>query len=304
MGESLACENVRGMTRSPQLCLGTVQFGLPYGITNQAGQVPEAEVRRILDLAAASGISLLDTAQAYGTAETVLGRCWPTGAPRLLISKLPAGAPRQSWEESLMTSLHRLQASMLHGFLLHRASDLLAAEGEALLEWLEGLRHRGLVGHIGVSIYEASELIGLPLDRLQIVQLPVSVYDQRLINDGTVRKLNELGISVHARSIFLQGLLLQSTNQWPAHLSDSFRCHHERWLEYLRQKRLSPLAGALGFIRDYLDVEAALCGVVSSRELSEVLQAWNQLGNATSEMLQDWSWGNIVDIDPRTWPNK
>ena len=154
------------MTHTPKLCLGTVQFGLPYGITNQAGQVPEVEVSRILDLATASGIELLDTAQAYGTSEMVLGRCWPKGAPRRLISKLPAGTGQESWEESLVASLERLQTPQLDGFLLHRASDLLASEGKALMDWLEGLRERGLVERIGVSIYVASELDGLPLDRL------------------------------------------------------------------------------------------------------------------------------------------
>ena len=73
----------------PQLCLGTAQFGLPYGITNQTGKVPEGEVRKMLKLAAESGIQLLDTAQAYGAAEGC-GRCWPTNTSRRLISKLPA----------------------------------------------------------------------------------------------------------------------------------------------------------------------------------------------------------------------
>ena len=119
------------MTSSPQLCLGTVQFGLTYGVTNQAGQVPEEEVLRILDLAASSGIELLDTAQAYGTAESVLGRCWPEDKPRRLISKLTARTGRQSWETSFVASLHRLQSPKLDGFLLHNASDLLAPDGGA-----------------------------------------------------------------------------------------------------------------------------------------------------------------------------
>ena len=112
------------MRSSPQICLGTVQFGLPYGVTNQAGQVSEEEVCRILNFAATSGISLFDTAQAYGTSETVLGRCWPQNAPRSLISKLPAGAPRDQWENCFRTSLQRLRVPKLEGFLLHRASDL------------------------------------------------------------------------------------------------------------------------------------------------------------------------------------
>jgi aryl-alcohol dehydrogenase-like predicted oxidoreductase len=290
------------MTHAPQLCLGTVQFGLPYGVTNQTGQVPEEEVRRILDLAAVSGIGLLDTAQAYGTAETVLGRCWPTDSPRRLISKLTTGAPRQSWEKSLFTSLQRLQAPKLNGFLLHRASDLLSTDGKALLDWLEGVRDRGLVERIGVSIYDASELEGLPLDRLQLVQLPLSVYDQRLIRNGTIGRLQDLGIAVHVRTVLLQGLLLQSPHHWPDHLSPAFRDHHARWLGHLHKGGLSPVAGALGFVRACEGLEAVLVGVVSARELAQVLQAWNQADAATAEAPLDWAWENMVDLDPRRWP--
>lgn len=290
------------MTHAPQLCLGTVQFGLPYGVTNQAGQVPEEEVRQILDLAVSSGIQLLDTAQAYGTAETVLGRCWPIGAPRRLVSKLSPGRGRQSWEESLITSMERLQAQKLDGFLLHRASDLLASDGEELLDWLEGLRDRQLVERIGISIYDTSELEGLPLDRLQIVQLPLSVYDQRLIRNGTVDRLKDLGISVHVRSVLLQGLLLKSPHHWPVHLSPAFREHHARWLEHLHKEGLSSIAGALGFIRACEGVEAVLVGVLSGQELAQVLQAWSQSETASYETALDWAWQNVMDLDPRRWP--
>ena len=290
------------MSHLPELCLGTVQFGLPYGVTNQGGQVPEEEVRRILDLAAASGISLLDTAQAYGTAEKVLGSCWPADAPRRLISKLPAEAPRQRWEESLVTSLQRLQTPKLHGLLLHRAADLLAPDGDELLNWLEGLRNRGQVERIGVSIYEASELEGLPLNRLQLVQLPLSVYDQRLIRDGTVDRLQDLGFAVHVRSVLLQGLLLQSPLQLMDHLSIAFREHHAQWIEYLHRERLYPLAGALGFVRACEGVEAVLVGVLSCQELAQVLHAWNQSTNSALESLEEWAWEDVLDLDPRRWP--
>lgn len=292
------------MTCLPQLCLGTAQFGLPYGITNQYGQVPESEVCRILELASKSGIDLLDTAQAYGTAEMVLGRCWPTSAPRRLISKLQSGADRHTWEESFITSLQRLQAFKLDGFLLHRASDLLGPDGNALLEWLEGLRSRGLVARIGVSIYEASELESLPLDRLQVVQLPLSVYDQRLIRDGTVSALQDLGIAVHVRSVLLQGLLLQSPQHWPDHLSPAFREHHVQWQEHLHRVEMSPLAGALNFIRSCEGVESVVVGVVSVHELTQVLEAWSQAETSSLEVQFDWGWENLSDLDPRRWPSR
>ena len=290
------------MIDSPQLCLGTVQFGLPYGVTNQQGQVPEDEVSRILQLAASAGIDLLDTAQSYGTAERVVGRCWPTGVPRRLISKLPGGEPRSCWESRLMNSLNQLQTAKLDGFLLHRPSDLFSYEGAALLDWLESLRDRGLVDRIGVSIYEASDLECLPLDRLQLVQLPLSVYDQRLIHDGTVHRLQDLGIAVHVRSVLLQGLLLRSPQYWPQHLSPEFRNHHSRWLEHLHQCALSPLAGALGFVRACGGVEAVLCGVLSENELSEVLYSWHEVECSDFPSQDSWAWENPLDLDPRRWP--
>ena len=118
------------MIQAPELCLGTVQFGLPYGVTNQLGQVPEPEVCRILELAATSGIKLLDT-EAYGMAETVLGRCWPIASERRLIVSC-RGSTKAELGESL-TQLAAAEGIQACGFLLHRASDLLAADGMALL---------------------------------------------------------------------------------------------------------------------------------------------------------------------------
>jgi len=219
-----------------------------------------------------------------------------------LISKLPAGAPPQSWEESLYISLQRMQASKLDGFLLHRASDLLAPDGKLLLDWLKSLRDRRLVDRIGVSIYEASELEGLPLDHLQLVQLPLSVYDQRLARDGTIDRLQNMGIAVHVRSVLLQGLLLQPAHCWPDHLSPAFRVHHTRWLAHLDEEGLSPLAGALKFVRACKGVEAILVGVVACQELAQVLEAWSQAEVSHRETPLDWSWKDAADLDPRRWP--
>ena len=200
--------------------------------------------------------------------------------------------------------MQRLKASKLDGFLLHRASDLLGPEGADLLDWLEGLRNRGLVNRIGVSIYEANDLEGLPLDRLQLVQIPLSIYDQRLIHDGTITELTNRGIAVHARSALLQGLLLHSPQSWPDHLSIDFRKHHAQWLEQISKQELSPLTGALGFLSTRVDLEAVLVGVQSVKELSEVLQAWKKSKSAHIDDSSVWRWQNAKDLDPRCWPSR
>ena len=146
-----------------------------------------------------------------------------------------------------MTSLQRLHTSQLDAFLLHRASDLLSTDGEELLYWLESLRHRGLVKRIGVSIYEASDLEGLPLDRLQLVQLPLSVYDQRLISDGTISKLR-VWVCLYVRSVLLQDCCFSILNIGLIIVIE-FRTHHDRWIKHLHHLGLSPLSAALAFVR-------------------------------------------------------
>jgi len=286
----------------PELCLGTVQFGLPYGITNASGQVADDEVRLILRVATASGIELFDTAQAYGSSESVLGRCWLSESPRRLISKLSPDASPESWERRFQRSLERLHVSTLDGFLLHRASALSESDGDQLIDWLESLLARGLVKRIGVSIYDASELDKLPLDRLQLIQLPLSLYDQRLLQDGTVSQLKSLGIAIHARSVFLQGLLLQTPESWPAFLSKEFRVHHAECMGQLRQHGLSLLDAAIGFARQCHYLEAVLVGVLSAEELGQILQAWQSIWHVEVSQMSNLAWGNTADLDPRCWP--
>ena len=128
-----------------ELCLGTVQFGLPYGITNERGTIPINEIQEILELACNSNIQYLDTAQGYGRSEQVLGACWPKTKGKRVISKLEPGSTQETWEKRLQKSMNMLQRSCLDGFLVHRSHDLQAVTGETLLTWMESLRDRGLV---------------------------------------------------------------------------------------------------------------------------------------------------------------
>lgn len=292
------------------LCLGTAQFGLPYGITNTTGQVDRGEVGRLLALAARGGVHWLDTAQAYGEAEAVLGACLPSGHRFGLISKLPAQpaqafttASEQAWEDDLQRSLRRLGCSSLDGFLLHQAADLHRPDGDRLLAWLQSLQERGLARRIGVSIYGGAELEPLPLDQLQLVQLPLSLYDQRPLRDGTVARLRQQGIAIHARSLYLQGLLLAPAPQWPAWIDPAFRQHHARLEAWAADHGTSTLALALAFASRCSTLEAAVVGITREPELAALLQHWNdpadpwRIGDPES-----WAWPEGNSLDPRCWP--
>ena len=202
-----------------RLALGTVQFGLDYGIANAAGQVAPEEVARILTLAQQLGIDTLDTAINYGHSESVLGQCGIS--PWQVVTKLPAlpdGAlDVAEWAHSHMRqSLARLGVVKVHAVLLHKPQDLLGKNGDALLKALQDIKLQGHAAKTGISVYSPEELeCFYALHHFDLVQAPFSILDQRLLVSGWLTKLHDMGVEVHTRSAFLQGLLLMRPSQRP-----------------------------------------------------------------------------------------
>lgn len=294
---------------TPQLCLGTAQFGLAYGITNLEGQVSEAEVGRLLGNADVAGISWLDTAQAYGNAESVLGRQLPKSHGFRLISKLPLQTQpvftRQDsevWEENLFKSCQRLGVESLDALLLHSTADLRKPGSEHLEGWILDLRDRGLVQRVGVSIYEAEDLEGVNLGLLDIVQLPLSLYDQRLLQNGTLKSLHDSGIAIHARSLYLQGLLLTPAANWPRWVSANFLAHQQSLQKLADEKGCTLIDLALGFAKHQKDLEAVVIGVCSVQELEDLCLAWMKHSLWHDGEWRAWALHAPDLLDPRTWP--
>ena len=293
----------------PQLCLGTAQFGLAYGITNAAGQVQESAVAPLLLQAQEAGIRWLDTAQAYGNAEAVLGRQLPVSHGFGLISKLPAqpqpefsAQDADAWQQAFCASCQRLGVRGLDALLLHAPADLAKPGGQHLEAWLLGLRERGVVQRLGVSIYAAEDLDGVNLALLDLVQLPLSLYDQRLLQNGTLARIRAHGTAIHARSLYLQGLLLTPAAHWPSWVSPEVRAHQQA-LEALAEQRGCRLIDlALGFAREQQDLEAVVLGVCSVRELLELRQAWAAISPWQEGEWRTWALQDPGILDPRRWP--
>ena len=294
---------------TPKLCLGTAQFGLAYGITNMNGQVSETEVGQLLFDANRSGICLLDTAQAYGNAEAVLGRQLPASHGFKLISKLPA-QPQSSftskdvdtWEKVFYQSCQRLRVQTLDALLLHAPGDLRKRGGHHLQDWLLSLRQKGLVQRIGVSIYTAGDLDGVNPALLDLVQLPLSLYDQRALENGTLARLRSNGTAIHARSLYLQGLLLTPASRWPAWISAEMRAHQQSLEALAKQKDCQLINLALGFAKDQLDLEAVVLGVCSAAELVALRNAWTAHSPWSEHEWRRWAIRDRAILDPRLWP--
>ena len=295
---------------TPELCLGTAQFGLSYGITNSSGQVSEYEVGQLLVQANDAGFRYLDTAQAYGNAEEIIGRHLLPSHDYALISKLPAQSKSKFsaldvniWEDAFFESCRRLRVGHLNSLLLHTSSDLSKPGGQYLEDWLLSLRTRGLVQRIGVSIYDVEDLEVVNPALLDLVQLPISLFDQRLIQDGTVRRLRDRGTAVHARSLYLQGLLLTPSTRWPTWFSPEVLAHHQA-LEALAEKRNCRLIDlAIGFARDQVDLEAVVLGLCSVEELADLQAAWTATSPWKGGEWQAWALQDPRILDPRRWPH-
>jgi aryl-alcohol dehydrogenase-like predicted oxidoreductase len=218
-----------------KLTLGTAQLGLEYGIANKSGKPEFSSALELLEYSWRHGINSFDTAPAYGNSEEIIGAFIETivnsTGDVVIVSKLP-GIPdieSLSMEElydrvktSVLNSLRALRLQSLPVYLLHRPSELFSSENGFLLDCLERIKDEGLVEKIGVSIYEPNEAeLALTYKELKTIQIPINVFDHRLIDSGILDKLKNRGFLVFARSVFLQGLCLLQPDSIPEYLNEA-----------------------------------------------------------------------------------
>jgi aryl-alcohol dehydrogenase-like predicted oxidoreductase len=285
---------------SARLVLGTAQFGLDYGIVNTTGKVSPTEIGAILSLARRSGFVCLDTAAAYGDAESVLGRFDISDLRVVTKLSLPRDIAPEQIGDVVMAgarrSLGALRCQQLEGLLLHSADELAGPRAPAVHSALVRVREAGLARRIGVSVYSCRDIAPIishyPVD---LVQLPLSVLDQKA--SAWLPRLIDSGVAVHVRSVFLQGLLLQPPDNLPpqmAALAAGVSAFHKRAIT----SGLSPLEAALAFVRDLAGIEGVVVGVASLNELQEIVKAFVQPVCFDAIGL-DMS--HLPETDPRTW---
>ena len=259
-----------------RFALGTAQFGSPYGVANQLGQVGIDQVAEILRVATSVGVDTLDTAIAYGESEQVLGQVDVSSFK--IVSKLPALSDespdlQNQVIESVEGSLNRLKITQLYGLLLHRPGQLLSHRGKILYESLQELKDRGLVKKIGVSIYNPTELEALcRCFEFDLIQSPFNIFDCRLGRQGWLIRLKKRGVEIHVRSIFLQGLLLMNSTNRPKYF-ESWDFLFEKLEAWREAKKLTPLEGCLGTPFLNQNIDRVVAGVDSLAQFQQIIAA-------------------------------
>ncbi len=257
-----------------QLALGTVQFGLDYGVANTDGKMDTTTMTSILQQAWAKGIDTLDTAISYGESEKRLGmtnvKDWR------IVTKLPE-IPNEctninTWIlNQVQKSLLRLRVTRISALLLHRPDQLLESNGVEIWKALQDLKQKNIVEKIGFSVYDCNQLDALWNSfQPNIVQMPYNLLDQRFLISGWMKKMNDAGVEIHVRSIFLQGLLLMSKSDRP----EKFNHWKEIWEvldAWILEYDITAVEAAISFAMDNPYIDKIVVGVDNVQQLEEIL---------------------------------
>ncbi len=282
-----------------KLGLGSGQFGLDQQ-AGARGRPRDAEARDILAIAARSGMGFLEVGRHSHPEEITLGQVMPKPHPfRLTVTTIRPDRGPDLAEAEVRAQLARLGVGSVDAILAPSATDLFSPNGPALWDRLRKLKDQGLCRNIGVSVYASDDPVGFARRfKPDVVQAPASLLDQRLLIDGTLAELAGMGVEVHLRSIFLNGLLFLPPDRAPHHLqAAASRISRARRL--IAEGRSDPLQAALGFALSRPEASAVLVGVASAAEMSAVVAA------AMSPPPDlDWDEMALDDpdaLDPRAW---
>lgn len=277
---------------------------MDYGINNRVGLVPVEEVRRILRISRDLGIDLIDTAAAYGTAESVIGELLAQDESGFkLVTKIaPLAAEPAEVLESFYRSTSQLGTETLYGLLVHDFPRFTAKREN--WDVLRGLRTGGRVRKIGFSVYyprQVDWLIEREFD-FDIVQLPYNVLDQRFADFLPLLKAR--GVEVHVRSVFLQGLFFVPENELESHFIPV--AGKLKRLKALAQANDVPLAALpLSFALSAPEVAKVVIGVDDARGLREdidTLRHFERL-QAVLPQLEALAESDESILLPFNWPS-
>jgi aryl-alcohol dehydrogenase-like predicted oxidoreductase len=256
-----------------KLGLGTSQFGLdqPPG---PRGKPREAEARDILSIAGRSGLSVLEVVRGSATADTLLRTALPQPNPfRMTLTAVRPDRGPDVVEAELRAQMLRLGVERVDTIVAPSATDLFSPLGPQLWDRLKALKDEGLCQKIGVPVYASDDPVGVARRfKPDVMQAPASLLDQRLLLDGTLATIAEMGIEVHLRSIFLNGVLFLPPDRAPSHLKAAAgRISRARRL--IAEGKSDPLQAALGFALTRPEASHVLVGVTSAAEMSAVVAA-------------------------------
>lgn len=264
--------------KNQKIALGTVQFGIDYGVSSASGKVSLTEAKKILDYGIKNGIELLDTAPSYGDSEKVLGKIGVNSfnlvsKTRHFSNTVIKDDDAYLLKQDFSKSLEKLKLDNMYGLLVHNANDLLKPGSHKIFNQLLQLREEKKIKKIGVSVYDSEQIQSI-IDNFDIdlIQLPFNILDSRLINNNILNILNNESIEIHVRSVFLQGLLLMSEQDRPGKFK-RWSGIWNIWHQWLNDNNITALEACLRYAVSFQEISKVLIGVDTKHQLKEIINS-------------------------------
>ncbi len=286
------------LNKISKIVLGTVQFGLNYGINNTSGKVCFADLKSILSYAYKSGIKTLDTSHAYGDSEIVLGKSFLTNDFDFnVISKYPL--TDKSVKYVFEESLSHLGKDKIYGYLVHHF-DYYRLNPEIWADFVM-LKNQGKVSKIGFSIYSIEQLQYLFDNNVafDLIQFPYNIFDRQF--EPYLSKLKNMGVEIHTRSVFLQGLFFKDLSTLDGKLS-ALKPYLSKLHQYCETMGISVTQLALNYVLNNQFIDGVLIGVDSVEQLKCNIDVLDyQLDNSTTEFVDHINIKEKELLNPVNW---
>jgi aryl-alcohol dehydrogenase-like predicted oxidoreductase len=252
------------MELASRLIIGTVQFGLDYGISNSEGKPTLNEVEAILNLATENGLSVLDTASAYGNAESIIGNL--NNNRFEIVTKFLPESQSGCVDIQLNKSLIMLKQNSVYGLLAHRPREVV--RNPEIWEKMIALKNAGKVHKIGFSFDNPDEYYEIRNDSLHpdLVQVPFNYFDNRF--ESIIEELKSDGCEIHVRSAFLQGLFFANISMLPPYFDEV-----KEIISSLQDRFDKSLAaGLLRFVLENKYIDKVVIGIQNRNQLNDILE--------------------------------
>lgn len=283
-----------------KLVLGTVQFGLDYGINNFAGKPSKEESLKMLSFAYENGIKIFDTAYAYGNAEEILGEFCKK---RNFFGEIKIITKIKNLSE-FDGSLAKLEMDYVDGCLLHDPEDI---KNKTIINSLKKIKDSGLAKNIGVSVYDPKDAIfSANIKEIDYIQIPYSIFDQRLDKTDFFELAEKNNKKVFARSVFLQGLLIMPELEIPEYIKDA-KPYLAKLDKIVRKYRLSKKQAALHFVLENKNINYAVFGAENIDQIKEIIDISSQkidFSECKKELEDEFKEVPKYIISPNLWQKR
>ena len=282
-----------------KLVMGSAQLGMNYGLFNNK-KISRKEFKKIEKLVINSKIKFIDTAIRYGESENIIGSSKLKNLNIITKIKIPnkKNIHIKNWAlKEISKSLIKLKINKIYGVLIHDYKDLLGKHGKNYLLSLQELKRKKIIKKIGISVYEPKEIKKIwKFWKPDLIQVPLNPLDNRILDSGWVDILKKFKVKIFARSVFLQGLLINENRSLRINKNEKIILNKFR--NWCYKNNVSLLQACLHFIKQFKKIDYLVVGFNNSNQLKEIIDVFKK---KQIIIPKKFSTNKINLIDPRKW---